>query len=25
VIALRSATLDRWQTTPERPAMWSRI
>jgi len=25
VIALRSATLDRWGKAPERPAMWSRI
>ncbi|EJL28719.1 phytoene/squalene synthetase [Caulobacter sp. AP07] len=25
VVALRSATLDRWGTAPERPRMWSRI
>jgi phytoene synthase len=25
VIALRSATLDRWGPAPERPVMWSRI
>ena len=25
VMALRSATLDRWRATPQRPAMWSRI
>jgi phytoene synthase len=25
VLALRSATLDRWGQAPERPAMWSRI